>query len=113
MRVLNLRSITIKKFNHSGNTGTDNSKEYPNLLEQHFKASSPGEKFNDVTSSTFTKNKFNNFIKVSLQIYIIISAIITILISIFINIFLGLFILGILILCGFIYYWIVSKICKW
>ena len=49
-----------------------------------------GEKFIDVTSSSFTKNKFKNFIKVSLPIYIIISAITATLISIFINIFLGL-----------------------
>lgn len=71
-----------------------------------------GEKFIDVTSSSFTKNKFKNFIKVSLPIYIIISAITAILISIFINIFLGIFILIILILSGLFYYIIVSKICK-
>ena len=71
-----------------------------------------GEKFNNVTSSTFTRNKFNNFIKVSLTIYIIISAITAILISIFISIFLGIFILIILILSGLFYYIIVSKICK-
>ena len=71
-----------------------------------------GEKFIDVTSSSFTKNKFKNFIKVSLPIYIIISAITATLISIFINIFLGIFILIILILSGLFYYIIVSKICK-
>ena len=50
-----------------------------------------GEKFIDVTSSSFTKNKFKNFIKVSLPIYIIISAITATLISIFRNIYFNYF----------------------
>ena len=36
MKFLGLRSITIKKYNHSGNSKTDDAKEYPNLLEQDF-----------------------------------------------------------------------------
>ena len=36
MKFLGLRSIVIKKFNHAGNSKTDNTKEYPNLLEQDF-----------------------------------------------------------------------------
>ena len=36
MKLLGLRSITIKKYNHSGNSKTDDTKEYPNLLEQDF-----------------------------------------------------------------------------
>ena len=36
MKFLGLRSIIIKKFNHAGKSNTDNTKEYPNLLEQDF-----------------------------------------------------------------------------
>lgn len=36
MKILGLRSITIKKINHSGKSKTNDTKEYPNLLEQNF-----------------------------------------------------------------------------
>ena len=68
---------------------------------------------NDVTKSTFTKKNFNYLLKISLPFYCIISVLIFLLITIFINVILGLFVFIILALCGFLYYWIVSKICKW
>lgn len=50
MKVLVLRSIVIKKFNHSGNSTIDNTKEYPNLLEQDFFAKKPSIKWvGDIT----------------------------------------------------------------
>ena len=50
MKILGLRSITVKKYNHASNTKTDNTKEYPNLLEQNFFADKPGEKWvGDIT----------------------------------------------------------------
>lgn len=67
----------------------------------------------DVRKSTFTKDHFNWFLKVSLPIYCVISIIVFLLITIFVNIFLGIFILIILILCGLFYYWLIAKICKW
>ena len=36
MKILGLRSITVKKFNHAGKSNTDSAKEYSNLLEQDF-----------------------------------------------------------------------------
>ena len=33
MKILGFRSITIKKYNYTGNSKTDNTREYPNLLE--------------------------------------------------------------------------------
>ena len=36
MKILGLRSIVVKKYNHAGSSKTDNTKEYPNLLEQNF-----------------------------------------------------------------------------
>lgn len=50
MKLLGLRSITVKKYNHSGSSKTDDKKEYPNLLEQNFFASKPGQKWvGDIT----------------------------------------------------------------
>ena len=45
MKFLGLRSIIIKKFNHAGKSNTDNTKEYPNLLEQDFFAEKPSQKW--------------------------------------------------------------------
>ena len=66
----------------------------------------------DVRKSTFTKDHFNWFLKISLPIYCVISIIIFLLITIFVSVFLGIFILIILILCGLFYYWIIARICK-
>ena len=50
MKVLGLRSIVVKKFNHFGNSTIDNTKEYPNLLEQDFFAEKPSTKWvGDIT----------------------------------------------------------------
>ena len=50
MKELGLRSIVVKKFNHSGNSTVDNTKEYPNLLEQNFFAEKPSTKWvGDIT----------------------------------------------------------------
>ena len=50
MKLLDLRSITVKKFNHSGSSKADDTKEYPNLLEQNFFADKPSMKWvGDIT----------------------------------------------------------------
>ena len=50
MKELGLRSIVVKKFNHSGNSTVDNTKEYPNLLEQDFFAEKSSTKWvGDIT----------------------------------------------------------------
>lgn len=50
MKLLGLRSIIVKKFNHSGMSKTDTTKEYPNLLEQNFSAFKPSQKWvGDIT----------------------------------------------------------------
>ena len=50
MKILGLRSITVKKFNHAGKSNTDSAKEYPNHLEQDFFANIPGKKWvGDIT----------------------------------------------------------------
>ena len=50
MRIIGLRSIVIKKYNHAGKSKTDSTKEYPNLLEQYFFAKKTGQKWvRDIT----------------------------------------------------------------
>ena len=50
MKILGLKSITIKKFNHASTSKIDNTREYPNLLEQDFNAEKPGQKWvGDIT----------------------------------------------------------------
>lgn len=45
MKILELRSITVKKYNHAGSSKTDNTKEYPNILGQNFNVDNPGQKW--------------------------------------------------------------------
>ena len=66
----------------------------------------------DATSSTFTKEHFKWFVKATIPVYCIISVLIVVLISVLVNIFLGLILLVILGFCGWLYYFILSKICK-
>ena len=55
MKFLGLRSIIIKKFNHAGKSNTDNTKEYPNLLEQDFFAEKPSKKWVGDITYIYTK----------------------------------------------------------
>ena len=55
MKFLRLRSITIKKYNNASGTKTDNTKEYPNLLEQDFYASIPSQKWVGDITYIYTK----------------------------------------------------------
>ena len=64
MKALGIRSITVKKYNHAGNSQTDNTKEYPNLLEQDFFAEKPSNKWVGDITYIYTKETgldiFNN-----------------------------------------------------
>lgn len=56
MKFLNLRSIVVKKYNHSGsNSKTGNIKEYPNLLEQNFSTENPSQKWVGDITYIYTK----------------------------------------------------------
>ena len=68
MKELGLRSIVVKKFNHSGNSTVDNTKEYPNLLEQNFFAEKPSTKWvGDITYIPTRKGTL--YLAVFLDIY--------------------------------------------
>jgi hypothetical protein len=70
------------------------------------------DSFKDVTSNTFTKDKFKWFVKTTIPIYCIITIVITLLLGILINIILGILVFIILSICGLLYYFILSKIFK-
>ena len=55
MKKTGLRSITVKKFNHTGNKKSDDTKEYLNLLEQDFFAEKPSEKWGGDITYIYTK----------------------------------------------------------
>ena len=69
MRILGLKSITIKKFNHSGNSKTDNTKEYPNLLNQDFNANNPSEKWLGDITYIYTKERGWTYLAVIIDLF--------------------------------------------
>lgn len=69
MKFLGLRSITIKKYNHAGNPNTDNTKEYPNLLEQDFFASIPSQKWVGDITYIYTKETGWTYLAIVMDLF--------------------------------------------
>ncbi len=69
MKILCLRSITVKKFNHSGNSKTDNTKEYPNLLEQDFFADKPSKKWVGDITYIYTKETGWTYLAIVMDLF--------------------------------------------
>ena len=69
MRKMGLRSITIKKFNHAGNSKTDNTKEYPNLLEQDFFADKPNQKWVGDITYIYTKETDWTYLAIVMDLF--------------------------------------------
>lgn len=68
MKYLNLRSITIKKFNHSGNKKVDDSNK-ENLLNQNFKADNPSEKWVGDITYIYTKETGWTYLAIVMDLY--------------------------------------------
>lgn len=66
---LGLRSITIKKYNHSGSSKTDNTKEYPNLLEQKFFVNKPSEKWIGDITYIYTKETGWTYLAIVMDLF--------------------------------------------
>ena len=69
MRHLKLRSIVIKKYNHAGNSKTDNTKEYPNLLEQDFYAEKPSQKWVGDITYIYTKETGWTYLAIVMDLF--------------------------------------------
>ena len=69
MKILGLRSIVVKKYNHAGNSKTDRKKEYPNLLEQDFFASAPGQKWVGDITYIYTKETGWTYLAIVMDLF--------------------------------------------
>ena len=69
MKFLGLRSIIVKKYNHSGSSKTDDTKEYPNLLEQNFYAEKPSEKWVGDITYIYTKETGWTYLAIVLDLF--------------------------------------------
>ena len=68
MRELGLKSIIVKKFNHSGSKKVDD-KNKENLLEQDFKATKPSEKWVGDITYIYTKEKGWTYLAIVMDLY--------------------------------------------
>lgn len=69
MKILGLRSIIVKKFNHSGKSKIDETKEYHNLLEQNFTASKPGQKWVGDITYIYTKETGWTYLAIVMDLF--------------------------------------------
>lgn len=69
MKKMNLRSITTKKFNHSGSSKTDNTKEYKNLLEQDFFTIIPSIKWVGDITYIYTKETGWTYLAIVIDLF--------------------------------------------
>ena len=69
MKILGLRSITVKKYNHAGVSKTDNTKEYPNILEQNFNADIPGQKWVGDITYIYTKETEWTYLAIVMDLF--------------------------------------------
>ena len=69
MKFLGLRSIVVQKFNHASNLKTDNTKEYPNLLEQDFFAEKPSQKWVGDITYIYTKETGWTYLAIVMDLF--------------------------------------------
>ena len=68
MKVLGLRSITIKRFNHNGNKKVDD-KNKENLLNQNFNADKPSEKWVGDMTYIYTKETGWTYLAIVMDLF--------------------------------------------
>ena len=69
MKFLELRSIVIKKYNHAGASKTNDTKEYPNLLEQEFFADKPSQKWVGDITYIYTKETGWTYLAIVMDLF--------------------------------------------
>lgn len=68
MKRIGLRSIIVKKYNHSGNKKVDD-KNKENLLEQNFKAEKPSEKWVGDITYIYTKEAGWTYLAIVMDLF--------------------------------------------
>lgn len=69
MKFLGLRSIVVKKYNHSGSAKNDETKEYHNLLEQDFYAEKPSLKWVGDITYIYTKETGWTYLAIVMDLF--------------------------------------------
>lgn len=69
MKIIGLRSIIIKKYNHAGSSKCDNTKEYTNILEQDFFAEKPSIKWGGDITYIYTIDKGWTYLAIVMDLY--------------------------------------------
>lgn len=69
MKTLGLRSIIVKKYNHSSSSKADDAKEYSNLLEQDFFANKPSQKWVGDITYIYTKETGWTYLAIVMDLY--------------------------------------------
>lgn len=69
MKILGLRSIVVKKYNHAGSSKADNNKEYTNLLEQDFFAEKPSQKWVGDITYIYTKETGWTYLAIVMDLF--------------------------------------------
>lgn len=68
MKVLGIKSIIVKKFNHNGNKKVDDTNK-ENLLAQNFKAEKPGEKWVGDITYIYTKETGWTYLAIVMDLF--------------------------------------------
>ena len=68
MNALGIKSITVKKFNHSGNKKVDDTNK-ENLLDQNFKAEKPGQKWVGDITYIYTKETGWTYLAIVMDLF--------------------------------------------
>ena len=69
MKVLGIKSITVKRYNHASKSKNDDTKEYPNLLEQDFFAEKPREKWVGDITYIYTKETGWTYLAIVMDLF--------------------------------------------
>ena len=68
MKALGIKSIIVKKYNHKGNKKVDDTNK-ENLLDQHFKADKPSEKWVGDITYIYTKETGWTYLAIVMDLY--------------------------------------------
>lgn len=69
MKIMGIKSIIVKKYNHSGNKKIDNAKYYPNFLNQDFFTNKPSIKWVGDITYIYTKETGWTYLAIVIDLF--------------------------------------------